>query len=78
MNLGLGTKDSELVRIIVSRCEIDMVQIKNKFQSLYNSSLLDFIKVNKKENFMNYKNNRNFIKTNKKREIHQETIRKYC
>lgn len=55
MNLGLGTKDSELVRIIVSRCEIDMVQIKNKFQSLYNSSLLDFIKVNKNKNFIDYK-----------------------
>jgi hypothetical protein len=42
---GLGTKDQTLLRIIVSRAEIDMVQIKLKFQQAYNKSLGEFIKV---------------------------------
>ncbi len=42
---GLGTKDQTLLRIVVSRAEIDMVQIKQKFQNAYNKSLAEFIKV---------------------------------
>jgi hypothetical protein len=42
---GLGTDENSLIRIVVSRCEKDMVQIKDKFQELYNASLLSFIKV---------------------------------
>lgn len=41
---GLGTDDDTLVRIIVSRCEIDMVEIKQEFQRAYNQSLGRFIK----------------------------------
>lgn len=42
---GAGTNDSDLVRIFVTRCEVDMVQIKQIFQAKYNASLVDFIKV---------------------------------
>ena len=41
---GLGTDDKALVRIVVSRCEIDMVQIKEEFQKKYSQSLAQFIK----------------------------------
>lgn len=41
---GAGTKENLLIRVIVSRCEIDMVQIKEKFEALYNSTLDSFIK----------------------------------
>ncbi|KAF6021017.1 hypothetical protein EB796_020664 [Bugula neritina] len=42
---GAGTKDERLLRVIVSRCEIDMVQIKQAFQRDYKQSLADFISV---------------------------------
>lgn len=32
---GLGTDDDRLCRVIVSRCEVDMVQIKEEFQKQY-------------------------------------------
>lgn len=41
---GLGTDDSAVVRILASRSENDMVQIKKAFNLMYNSSLSDFIK----------------------------------
>lgn len=41
---GLGTKESVLTRVIVSRCEVDMVQIKQKFQTLYSTKFADFMK----------------------------------
>jgi annexin A7/11 len=40
---GAGTKDRTLVRIIVSRCEVDMVQIKQEFQKAYGQTLEAFI-----------------------------------
>lgn len=42
---GLGTDDETLLRVIISRCEVDMVQIKEAFQEKYDQSLGDFIKV---------------------------------
>ena len=42
---GLGTDDQAVVRIVVSRCESDMVQIKTSFQEQFKTSLADWIKV---------------------------------
>lgn len=42
---GLGTDDNTLVRIVASRCEVDMVQIKEEFQKAYKQTLGMFIKV---------------------------------
>ncbi|XP_077352919.1 annexin A4 [Festucalex cinctus] len=41
---GLGTTDSVLVRIMVSRAEIDMLDIKAQFLKMYGKSLHSFIK----------------------------------
>lgn len=40
---GAGTDDKTLIRVVVSRCEIDMVDIKQDFQRLYGKSLSKFI-----------------------------------
>ncbi|KAL5010563.1 hypothetical protein ScPMuIL_012868 [Solemya velum] len=40
---GMGTDDDTLVRIIVSRCEIDLVQVKEEFQKLTGQTLDQFI-----------------------------------
>lgn len=42
---GLGTDDDRLCRVIVSRCEVDMVQIKEEFQKQYKQTLAMFIAV---------------------------------
>jgi len=42
---GAGTKDDALIRVIVSRCEVDMVQIKQEFQRLHGKTLESFIEV---------------------------------
>lgn len=41
---GLGTNDRVLVRVMVSRCEVDMVQIKKIFYQKYHKTLGSFIK----------------------------------
>ena len=41
---GLGTKDSLLIRIIVSRHEIDMPMIKRYYKQLYGKDMVDDIK----------------------------------
>ncbi|XP_070544346.1 annexin-B12-like isoform X3 [Ptychodera flava] len=40
---GLGTDDDTLIRVVVSRCEKDMVQIKHEFQRMYSQPLSQFI-----------------------------------
>ncbi|KAH3705211.1 annexin A6-like isoform X1 [Dreissena polymorpha] len=40
---GIGTDDDTLVRVVVSRCEIDMVQIKEEFQKLAGQTLEQYI-----------------------------------
>ena len=42
---GLGTDDDTLCRVVVSRCEVDMVQIKEEFQRQYKQTLGMFIAV---------------------------------
>ena len=41
---GLGTDDKTLIRVMVSRCEVDMVQIKLAFQKKYHKTLESFIR----------------------------------
>ncbi|XP_074063847.1 annexin A4 isoform X1 [Macrotis lagotis] len=41
---GLGTDDDTLIRIMVSRSEIDMLDIREQFKRLYGKSLYSFIK----------------------------------
>nr|XP_028597009.1 annexin A4 isoform X2 [Podarcis muralis] len=41
---GLGTNDDTLIRVMVSRCEIDMIDIKAEFKRMYGKSLYSFIK----------------------------------
>ncbi|KAL1491916.1 hypothetical protein ABEB36_012437 [Hypothenemus hampei] len=41
---GLGTDDRDLIRLVVTRCEIDMVEIKREYQAKYGESLADAIK----------------------------------
>ena len=42
---GLGTNDLSLIRTVVSRCEVDMVQIKQEFERAYKQPLGKFIAV---------------------------------
>ncbi|XP_069039124.1 annexin A4 [Lepisosteus oculatus] len=41
---GLGTTDSILIRVMVSRAEIDMLDIKSEFRKMYGKTLYSFIK----------------------------------
>lgn len=42
---GFGTNDDRLIRLVVTRCEVDMGEIKQVFGQQYNESLEDFISV---------------------------------
>lgn len=50
---GFGTDDATLIRIIVSRSEIDLGTIKKAYQELYSKTLHDAVK---KETSGDYKN----------------------
>ncbi|XP_050391394.1 annexin A4 [Patella vulgata] len=41
---GAGTDDRTLIRIVVTRCEVDMKQIKEEFQRRYGKTLESFIR----------------------------------
>lgn len=41
---GVGTKESDLIRILACRSEVDLAQIKNEYQNLYGKSLYDRVK----------------------------------
>lgn len=41
---GLGTDDTKLIRVIVTRTEIDMQYIKAEYQKKYGKSLNDEVK----------------------------------
>lgn len=45
---GIGTNDKQLIRLIVTRCEIDLNDIKVAFEKLYGKSLVKWIKVRTK------------------------------
>ena len=42
---GIGTTEDVLTRVIVSRCEVDMVQIKDEFKRQYKQPLAQFVAV---------------------------------
>ncbi|XP_034474183.1 annexin B11 isoform X1 [Drosophila innubila] len=41
---GIGTNDKQLIRVIITRCEIDLADIKTAFERLYGKSLKSWIK----------------------------------
>lgn len=41
---GMGTNNNMLIRVLVSRCEIDMPQIRSCYKKLFNKEMIDDIK----------------------------------
>ena len=54
LSQGAGTHDDALIRLVVSRSEVDMVQIKQEFQRLYSKNLESFITVRTMCNKLRY------------------------
>lgn len=42
---GMGTNDAQLIRIIVTRSEVDLMDIKTSFEVMFGKSLKSWIKV---------------------------------
>ncbi len=42
---GIGTNEDELNRVVISRCEVDMIQIKDQYEELMKRSLEDHVSV---------------------------------
>lgn len=40
---GAGTNDTQLIRLCVTRCEIDMIDVKEEFQKAYSQTLKSYI-----------------------------------
>lgn len=57
---GIGTNDNQLIRLIVTRCEIDLNDIKTAFEQKYGKSLRSWIKV-RAEMFFSSLSNSYFI-----------------
>lgn len=55
---GIGTNDQQLIRLIVSRSEIDLNDIKVAFERLYGKSLRSWIKVRTKSFQFAHKTNK--------------------
>ena len=48
---GIGTNDSRLVRVIVSRCEVDMPKIKKEYQRIFNRDLVKDVRSDTSGNY---------------------------
>ncbi|MBO6244363.1 MAG: hypothetical protein J6O41_07385 [Clostridia bacterium] len=48
---GLGTNDSRLVRVVVSRCEVDMPKIKKEYQRIFNRDLVKDVRSDTSGNY---------------------------
>ena len=51
---GIGTNDDALIRVIVTRAEIDLHTIKMEFQRLYNENLEDMISSDTSGNYQRF------------------------
>lgn len=45
----MGTDEDELNRVIISRCEVDMIQIKEEYEGLMKRTLEKHVEVNRIE-----------------------------